>query len=236
MSADPTRDRLPRMYDTTRANCSRRAWPVPSRLPLHLRRRRPQAHSAARRTLASSSGLEAARQIDTFDPKRRGDGKKKPGSYYDAIPTAFPALGLRASAAACARLDRCVLIRSLNHKIIDEHAAATNLLHTGRRQRHGHLSLARFDRCPLRGPGGEGVPGLRCHRLSQREPRPRVPRSKHGYIYLTDTEAGPTGLTAPSRDPTGARRARRATGRASCRLSGEPRRRPGHRRLRRRQP
>jgi hypothetical protein len=28
-------------------------------------------------------------QIDTFDPKRRGDPKKKiPGAYYDAIPTA----------------------------------------------------------------------------------------------------------------------------------------------------
>src|SRR4051794_19505853 len=30
-----------------------------------------------------------AAQIDTFDPKRRGDGKKQAGSYYDAIPTAI---------------------------------------------------------------------------------------------------------------------------------------------------
>src|SRR5687767_11949618 len=29
-------------------------------------------------------------QIDTFDPKRRGDGKKQAGSYYDAINTAVP--------------------------------------------------------------------------------------------------------------------------------------------------
>src|SRR4051812_32529423 len=28
--------------------------------------------------------------IDTFDPKRKGDGKKVAGSYYDAIETAIP--------------------------------------------------------------------------------------------------------------------------------------------------
>src|ERR1041384_236992 len=28
-------------------------------------------------------------QIDTFDPKGRGDGKKKPGCYYDTIDTAI---------------------------------------------------------------------------------------------------------------------------------------------------
>src|SRR5438132_516634 len=31
-----------------------------------------------------------ASHIDTLDPKARGDGQKKPGSFYDSIPTAIP--------------------------------------------------------------------------------------------------------------------------------------------------
>ena len=31
-----------------------------------------------------------AAHMDTFDPKGRGDGAKKPGSYYDSIETAIP--------------------------------------------------------------------------------------------------------------------------------------------------
>src|SRR5690349_20555747 len=74
-----------------------------------------------------------AAHMDTFDPKARGDGKKTPGSYYDSIATAIPGARvcehLRRSAPL---LDRCVLIRSLNHSISGEHAAAANLVHTGR--------------------------------------------------------------------------------------------------------
>src|SRR5438445_12977694 len=77
-----------------------------------------------------------AAHIDTFDPKSRGDGKKKPGSYYDSIETAIPGARacehLRQSAPL---LDRCVLIRSMNHDISGEHAAAANLVHTARRPR-----------------------------------------------------------------------------------------------------
>src|SRR5437016_5716151 len=74
-----------------------------------------------------------AAQVDTFDPKRRGDGKKQAGSYYDAIPTAVRGETVGEHLPRVAdRLDRCVLVRSLHHQIIDEHAAATNLVHTGR--------------------------------------------------------------------------------------------------------
>src|ERR1700755_1918917 len=77
-----------------------------------------------------------AAQIDTFDPKRRGDGEKKPGSAYESISTAIPGVSVCEHLPRVARrLDRCVLVRSLHHKIIDEHAAATNLMHTGRRTR-----------------------------------------------------------------------------------------------------
>src|SRR4051794_32974568 len=41
-----------------------------------------------------------AAQVDTFDTKGRGDGKKRPGSYYDAIPTAIP------GASVCEHLPR----------------------------------------------------------------------------------------------------------------------------------
>ncbi|MBM3459077.1 MAG: DUF1501 domain-containing protein, partial [Armatimonadetes bacterium] len=74
-----------------------------------------------------------AAHIDTFDPKVRGDGKKKPGSYYDSIPTAIPGARVCQHLARTAPLlDRCVLVRSLTHEIVNEHAAAANLVHTGR--------------------------------------------------------------------------------------------------------
>ena len=57
-----------------------------------------------------------AAHIDTFDPKRRGDGKKSAGSYYEAIPTAQEGIKVCEHLPRLAdRLDRCVLIRSLHH-------------------------------------------------------------------------------------------------------------------------
>src|SRR3977135_2253120 len=74
-----------------------------------------------------------AAHIDTFDAKQRGDGIRKAGSYYDSIETAI------AGARVCEHLkksaplmDRCALVRSVTHTIKGEHAAAANLLHTGR--------------------------------------------------------------------------------------------------------
>src|ERR1700755_2445520 len=62
-----------------------------------------------------------AAQIDTFDPKRRGDGKKRPGSYYDALPTALPGVQLCEHLPRLARrLDRCALVRTLHHSVVDE--------------------------------------------------------------------------------------------------------------------
>src|SRR5947209_5368624 len=59
-----------------------------------------------------------AAHMDTFDPKVKGDGIAKPGSYYDSIETAIP--GARVSEhlrQSAPLLDRCVLVRSLNHAI-----------------------------------------------------------------------------------------------------------------------
>src|SRR3954470_24967041 len=72
-------------------------------------------------------------QIDTFDPKRRGDPKKKlAGSYYDSIDTAVPGVRVCEHLPHVARLmDRVTAVRTVHHEVIDEHAAATNRMHTG---------------------------------------------------------------------------------------------------------
>jgi hypothetical protein len=49
-----------------------------------------------------------AAQIDTFDPKRRGDGKKIPGSYYNAINTAIRGVQLTEHLEA----RRCISVRT----------------------------------------------------------------------------------------------------------------------------
>src|SRR5436853_5835798 len=64
-----------------------------------------------------------AAHVDTWDPKRKGDGKKIPGSAYDAIDTAIPGVKVCAHLENCAKvLDRFVLVRTVNHNVIDEHA------------------------------------------------------------------------------------------------------------------
>src|SRR5438093_1222890 len=69
--------------------------------------------------------------IDMWDPKRKGDGQKIAGSAYDAIDTAIPGVQVTEYLANCAKvLDRFVLLRTVNHDVVDEHAAATNRLHT----------------------------------------------------------------------------------------------------------
>ena len=73
-------------------------------------------------------------QIDTFDPKRRGDpAKKLAGSYYDSIETAVPGVRVCEHLANLAPLmDRVTAVRTVHHEVIDEHAAAVNRMHTGR--------------------------------------------------------------------------------------------------------
>src|SRR5262245_56553353 len=54
--------------------------------------------------------------IDTFDPKRKGDGKKKPGSAYDAIPTAAAGVQICEHLKETARvMDRVAVVRTLHH-------------------------------------------------------------------------------------------------------------------------
>lgn len=140
-----------------------------------------------------------AAHLDTLDPKRKGDGKKRPGSYYDAIPTAIPGASICEHLPMVAdRLDRCILVRSLHHQVIDEHAAATNLMHTGR-PTSGTIIYPSMGSVVSRqlGPGGDGVPSYLLVGHPSVSRGPGFLGAKHGYVYLTDTESGPTGLTPP---------------------------------------
>jgi hypothetical protein len=137
--------------------------------------------------------------IDTFDPKRRGDGKKVAGSYYDPIDTALSGVQvcehLRRTAPL---LDRCILVRSLNHNVVDEHAAATNRLHVGRppsgTTSYPSLGSVIAHELTARGEGGPPYVLIGYPSASR---GPGFLGAKCGYVYLTDTELGPTGLKRP---------------------------------------
>jgi hypothetical protein len=140
-----------------------------------------------------------AAHVDTFDPKRRGDGKKRPGSYYDSIPTAIAGVRVVGHLKRVAdRLDRCVPIRTLHHQVVDEHAAATNLLHTGRPV-SGTVTYPSLGSVVShqRGAGLPGVPAYVVIGYPNVSRGPGFLGSGHGYVYLTDVDAGPTGLTPP---------------------------------------
>lgn len=140
-----------------------------------------------------------AAQIDTFDPKRQGDFKKKPGSAYRSIDTAISGVQLCEYLPRTARLlDRCVLIRTLNHRVIDEHGIATNIVHTGRPTSETvvYPSIGSTVAHQL-GAGSENVPAYVLIGYPNISRGPGFLGSKAGYVYLTDTKAGPAGLSAP---------------------------------------
>ena len=140
-----------------------------------------------------------AAHLDTWDPKRKGDGKKIAGSAYDAIDTAIPGAQVCEHLAGCAKvLDRFVLLRTVNHDVIDEHAAAVNRLHTGR-PTSGTVTYPSIGSIVSheRGSVAEGVPAYVVMGYPNVTRGPGFLGAKHGYVYLTDTEAGPSGLTRP---------------------------------------
>jgi hypothetical protein len=144
-----------------------------------------------------------AAHMDTFDPKVRGDGNAKPGSYYDSIDTAIPGARvcehLRNTAPL---LDRCVLVRSLNHPISGEHAAAVNLVHTGRMPSGTIIypSIGSIVSHEL-GTKSDSVPAYVVMGYPNIARDPGFLGAKYGYIYLLQTETGPNGLVrAPDVD------------------------------------
>jgi Protein of unknown function (DUF1501) len=139
-----------------------------------------------------------AGQIDTWDPKQLGDPKaKKAGSYYPAIETEIPGVQVCEHLGRCAKiLDRFVLVRSVHHEVIDEHAAAVNRMHTGR-PTTGTIVYPSIGSIVAhqRGTAGEGVPAYVLIGYPNVTRGPGFLGAKHSYIYLTDTESGPAGLS-----------------------------------------
>jgi len=139
-----------------------------------------------------------AGQIDTWDPKALGDPQaKKAGSYYKAIDTALPGVQVCEHLSHCAKiLDRFTLLRTVHHEVIDEHAAAVNRLHTGR-PTSGSIVYPSLGSIVAhqRGAAGEGVPAYVLIGYPNVTRGPGFLGAKHGYIYLTDTESGPAGLS-----------------------------------------
>jgi hypothetical protein len=152
-----------------------------------------------------------AAHMDTFDPKKLGDGKKVPGSAYPAIATAVRGVQLCEHLPQTARLlERVALVRSLHHDVIDEHAAAVNRLHTGRTTTETILypSIGSVVAHEL-GARGANVPAYVVIGYPNVTRGPGFLGSKAGYVYLTETDTGPAGLTKPA-DLDTERQARRA--------------------------
>ncbi len=139
-------------------------------------------------------------QMDTFDPKAKGDPKsKKAGSYYDAIETAVPGVQVCEHLARTAKvMDRVTAVRSVHHEVIDEHAAATNRMHTGR-PISGTVTYPSIGSIIAheRGAMVDGVPPYVLIGYPNVTRGPGFLGAKHGYLYLTDTSRGPAGLSRP---------------------------------------
>ncbi len=154
-------------------------------------------------------------QVDTFDPKTLGDAKSKPskaGSYYPSIETAVPGVRLTEHLAQTAKLmDRVTAVRTINHRVIDEHAFATNLVHTGR-MISGNVVYPSVGSIVAheRGAANPEVPAYMLIGYPNVSRGPGFLGAKSGFVYLTDTESGPAGFTRPADVP-----ADRAAARAS---------------------
>lgn len=154
-----------------------------------------------------------AAQIDTWDPKVIGDpkqGSKKPGSAYPAIDTAITGVQVcEHLPRLAARLDRGCIIRSVNHDVIDEHAAAVNRMHVGRAPTGTTIypSIGSVVSHEL-GSSTSDVPAYIVMGYPSATRGPGFLGAAHNYIYLIDTESGPAGLRRPG-DVTPERLARR---------------------------
>jgi len=141
-------------------------------------------------------------QVDTFDPKAKGVNKgtpKKAGSLYDSIPTAVAGVRVCEHLKHTAKvMDRVTAVRTVNHKVIDEHAFATNLVHTGR-MTSGNVVYPSIGSIVAheRGAANPEVPPYILIGYPNVSRGPGFLGSKAGYVYLTDTNSGPVGFTRP---------------------------------------
>ncbi len=163
-------------------------------------------------------------QIDTFDPKLKGEPKaKKAGSYYDAIDTVVDGVQVCEHLAKLAKvMDRVTAVRTVNHDVIDEHAAATNRMHTGRAI-SGTVTYPSLGSLVVhqRGPVSESAPPYVLIGYPNVTRGPGFLGAKYGYLYLTETGRGPAGLSRAD-GITDARQTRREKFLSSLRNSKRP--------------
>jgi hypothetical protein len=157
-------------------------------------------------------------QIDTFDPKQLGDPKaRRAGSAYPAIPTAVSGVHVCTHLRRTATLmDRITAVRTVNHNVVDEHAAATHRVHTGR-PTTGTVTYPSVGSVIAheRGSASAGVPAYVLIGYPNVSRGPGFLGARAGFVYLTDTSAGPTGFTRPE-DVTAERQAARERLRSPC--------------------
>ncbi|MFT5327133.1 MAG: hypothetical protein ACI8P0_005021 [Planctomycetaceae bacterium] len=139
-----------------------------------------------------------ASHVDTWDPKKKGDAKaKKPGSYYNAIDTAIEGEQVCEHLSKCAGiLDRFNPIRSVHHEVINEHAAATYRMHTGRAT-SGTIEYPSIGSIVAhqRGAASDNAPAYVLIGYPNVTRGPGFLGAKAGYVYLTSTNEGPNGLS-----------------------------------------
>ncbi|MDM4017511.1 DUF1501 domain-containing protein [Roseiconus lacunae] len=139
-------------------------------------------------------------QIDTFDPKAKGDPKsKRPGAYYDAIETSVSGVQVCEHLSKMAGLmEHVTAVRSVHHDMIDEHAAATNRMHTGR-PISGTITYPSIGSIIAheRGANSDTAPPYVLIGYPNVTRGPGFLGARDGYLYLTDTSKGPAGLSRP---------------------------------------
>ncbi|MDG1897892.1 MAG: DUF1501 domain-containing protein [Fuerstiella sp.] len=164
-------------------------------------------------------------QIDTFDPKAMGDAKaKKDGSYYPSIDTSVPGIQVCEHLKHTAQvMDRVTALRTVHHNVVDEHAAATNRMHTGR-PTSGTVQYPSLGSIIAheRGAAAEGVPAYMLIGYPNLTRGPGFLGQQAGFVYMTDLETGPAGLARPA-DIATARQRRREQVLSAVRNAGRER-------------
>ncbi|WP_442508599.1 DUF1501 domain-containing protein [Novipirellula sp. SH528] len=141
-------------------------------------------------------------QVDTFDPKNRGNSKASPklaGSEYDSIDTVVPGVKFCEHLHRTAKLaDRMTAIRTVNHHLVDEHAFGTNFVHTGRLI-SGSVTYPSIGSIigHVRGAPNPDVPAYMLIGYPNVSRGPGFLGAKAGYVYLVDTDSGPAGFSRP---------------------------------------
>ena len=141
-------------------------------------------------------------QIDTFDPKKLGDNMGKPqkaGSLYKSIDTTVKGVQVTEHRSKTAKvMEHVTVMRTVNHHVIDEHAFATNIVHTGR-MISGNVVYPSIGSiiANQRGAASADVPAYMLIGYPNVSRGPGFLGAKSGYVYLTDTNTGPSGFTRP---------------------------------------